>query len=249
MDVLIIDDEERARNVLKILLSEHPTINNIYEASALLEGVETIKLEKPQIVFLDIDMPGESGLEILNHIDSKAYNFDIIFVTGHSGYAIQAMQLSAIGYILKPVKKAELFAAIERAKGNVGQKHLNKRLAELRETLKVNTFNKIAIPVSDGYEFFKIRDIIMFEANASYCNLLVRTNKKLLVSKPLSHFISMLSNFKFFYQPHRSYYINLNYISKLSRDGGGVITMENGYQAKISSGKKTELLEIIQNLD
>ena len=184
MKAIIIDDEEKARNLLKVLVQDNcKKITEIYEADRLLAGVELIKTHKPQIVFLDIEMPGNSGLEILDYINKEDYNFEIIFTTAYSEYAIQAIQLSAIDYLLKPIRGSKVKEAVDKALGIIGKSKINQRLDELRNVLKSNDFKKIGLPVNDGIEFVAFNDIIMLEADGMYTKI-DTIDREILISKP-----------------------------------------------------------------
>jgi len=151
MKAIIIDDERKARNVLKILIEENcPKITAIFEAEDLLSGVDLIKKEQPNIVFLDIEMPEHSGLEILNFIEKEVFNFEIIFTTAYSEYAIQAFQLAAIDYLLKPVRPIQVKEAVDKAIKFIGSSQINIKLEELKKSLVSSNFNKIGLPFSDG---------------------------------------------------------------------------------------------------
>ena len=163
MKAVIIDDEKKARHVLHTMLLDNcPEITEILEAENLLEGVALIKSENPSLVFLDIEMPEHSGLEILNHINKENYNFEIIFVTAYSEYAIQAFQLSAIDYLLKPLRPSQLKEAVEKSISQIGKSQISLKLEELKKSLQSSNFKKIGIPYSDGIKFVNFEDIIMF---------------------------------------------------------------------------------------
>ena len=249
MKTLIIDDEKKARNVLKVLIEENcPKITEIFEAENLLSGVELIKKEQPNIVFLDIEMPEYSGLEILNFIEKEVYNFEIIFTTAYSEYAIQAFQLSAIDYLLKPVRPSQVKEAVDKAIAFLGNTQINKRLAELKASLEATNFRKIGLPNADGIKFVNFNDIIMLEADGMYTNVSTLKEGTILVSKPLKFFVESLQNIKIFYRPHRSHLINLSYIKEYIKKDGGYILMENDKTVSISNDKKEEFLTIVQNI-
>ncbi|MGJ8682981.1 MAG: LytR/AlgR family response regulator transcription factor [Nonlabens sp.] len=249
MKALIIDDEKKARQVLEVLIEENcPKITKILEASDLLSGVELIKQEQPSIVFLDIEMPEHSGLEILNFIEKEVHNFEIIFTTAYSEYAIQAFQLSAIDYLLKPVRPSQVKEAVDKAIAFLGNSQINKRLTELRSSLQESNFKKIGLPYSEGIKFVNFNDIILLKADGMYTNVSTIDNKTILVSKPLRFFVDILHNIKTFYRPHRSYLINLTYIKEYIKRDGGYIVMENDKEVSISNDKKEEFLTIVQNI-
>lgn len=249
MKVLLIDDERKARNVLRILLEENcPRITEIFEAGDLLSGVELIKNQKPQLVFLDIEMPEYSGLEIVDFIDKESYDFEIIFVTAYSEYAIQAFQLSAIDYLLKPIRPTVLKEAVDRAIENIGKSQLSKQLIELKKSFTELQFKKIALPFSEGIKFVNFDEIILLEADGMYTKIYMKNGGELLVSKPLKHFVGLLEQQKMFYKPHRSFFINLTFIREYIKKDGGYIIMDNGKIVSISKDKKQEFLTIVSCL-
>ncbi|WP_430409870.1 LytR/AlgR family response regulator transcription factor [Kordia sp.] len=249
MKVIIIDDERKARNLLNILISENcPKITEIFEAEDLLSGIELIKKEQPQIVFLDIEMPQHSGLEILNFIEKDNFNFEIIFTTAYSEYAIKAFQLSAIDYLLKPVRATQIQETVEKALKHIGKSQINIKLEELKKSLASSNFNKIGLPFSDGFKFVDFNEIILLEADGMYTKITTVNESGILVSKPLKHFVSLLIKVKTFYRPHRSYLINLKYIKEYIKKDGGYIIMDNNETVSISKDKKEEFLAIVQNI-
>ncbi|QIE59832.1 response regulator transcription factor [Rasiella rasia] len=248
MKAIIIDDEPKARSLLRILVEENcPKITTIFEAGDLLSGVEIIKEEAPNIVFLDIEMPEHSGLEILNFIEKDVANFEIIFTTAYSEYAIQAFQLSAIDYLLKPIRPAQVRQAVNKAIEFMGKNGISKKLEELKKSLSQNNFDKIGLPVNDGIKFIDFNNILMLEADGMYTNIMTK-EESLCISKPLKHFVELLQNIPTFYRPHRSHLINLTYIKQYVKSDGGYIVMDNGKTVSISKEKKDEFLHLVQNL-
>lgn len=249
MKVIIIDDERKARNLLRILVLENcPKITEIYEAENLLAGIEIIKKEQPKIVFLDIEMPQHSGLEILDFVEKDNFNFEIIFTTAYSEYAIRAFQLSAIDYLLKPIRATQVQEAVEKAIKHIGKSQINIKLEELKKSLASSNFNKIGLPFSDGFKFVDFNEIILLEADGMYTKITTINESEILVSKPLKHFVSLLEKVKTFYRPHRSYFINLKYIKEYIKKDGGYIVMDNNETVSISKDKKEEFLAIVQNI-
>ncbi|WP_298512419.1 LytTR family DNA-binding domain-containing protein [uncultured Kordia sp.] len=249
MKVIIIDDERKARNLLQVLISENcPKITEIFEAEDLPSGVELIKKEQPQIVFLDIEMPEHSGLEIMQFLDKDKLNFEIIFTTAYSEYAIKAFQLSAIDYLLKPVRATQIQEAVEKAIKLIGKSQINIKLEELKKSLASSNFNKIGLPFSDGFKFVDFNEIVLLEADGMYTKITTVNDSEILVSKPLKHFVSLLDKIKTFYKPHRSYLINLKFIKEYIKKDGGYIVMDNNETVSISKDKKEEFLAIVQNI-
>ncbi len=249
MKAIIIDDERKARNLLSVLIEENcPKITEIFEAGDLLSGVEIIKSEEPSIVFLDIEMPEHSGLEILNFIEKDIINFEIIFTTAYSEYAIQAFQLSAIDYLLKPVRPSQVREAVDKAIKLIGKSQINNRLEELKKSLTSSNFEKIGLPVSNGIKFVDFNDIIMLEADGMYTKIATKSEEEILISKPLKHFAALLEQMPNFYRPHRSYLINLKFIQQYVKSDGDYILMDNGKTVSISKDKKDEFLTIVQSI-
>ena len=249
MKALIIDDEKKARQVLQILVEENcPKITTILQADNLLSGVALIKEQQPNIVFLDIEMPEHSGLEILNFIEKEVHNFEIIFTTAYSEYAIQAFQLSAIDYLLKPVRPSQVKEAVDKAIKFLGNTQINTRLAELKTSLEAANFKKIGLPDSNGITFVNFEDIIMLQADGMYTKVTTVNKGDILVSKPLKFFVETLNKVKTFYRPHRSFLINLTYIKAYIKKDGGYILMENDKTVSISNDKKEDFLAIVQNI-
>lgn len=249
MNVVVIDDEPKARKLLEILIKENcPKVTAIFTAEDLLSGVEIIKNEQPQIVFLDIEMPEHSGLEIFDFIDSTNHNFEIIFTTAYSEYAIKAFELSAVDYLLKPLRADKLVDAIEKAIKNIGKSYINIKLDELQKSLKSSNFKKIALPVADGIKFVNFEDIILLKADGMYTKVSIQNGSVLLISKPLKHFEELLDTIPAFYRPHRSYLINLKFIKEYVKSDGGYIIMDNNESVSISKDKREEFLTIVQNI-
>lgn len=245
MRVLIVDDERRARSVLQILLEENcSNISEIFEANDLLSAVAIIKKEEPQLVFLDIEMPQHSGLEIIDFIDRQTYNFEIVFVTAYDEYAIQAFQLSAIDYLLKPARPSQIIEVVDKAVKQIGKNELSVRLEELKKSFNSQQLKKIALPFSEGIKFVDFKDIITLEADGMYTKITTITTE-LLVSKPLKHFVELLNSQTSFYKPHRSYLINLSFIKEYIKKDGGYIVMSTNKTVSISREKKEEFLNLV----
>jgi len=249
MKAVIIDDERKARNYLQTLIENNcPKIKSISTAENLLSGVTLIKEKQPDIVFLDIEMPQHSGLEIKDFFKNDTIDFEIIFTTAYSEYAIQAFELSAIDYLLKPLSSEKLTHAVNKVVEKKDNSQIDLRLTELKKNLEESNFKKIGLPHADGIKFVPIEDLIVLKADGMYTNISTVKYKKIVVCKPLKHFVQLLSSVPAFYRPHRSYLINLKYINEYIKKDGGYIKLENGQSVSISNEKKEEFLNIIQNI-
>ncbi len=249
MKVIIIDDENKARRLISTLLTENCSdITLQLEANDLETGVALIKEHHPDIVFLDIEMPKHSGLQIVDFFEPHEMNFQIIFVTAYNDYAIQAFKLSAVDYILKPVDVLELKSAIEKAKKNIESKSINNRLDDLKRVFQQLSLNKMVLEVPKGILFVSHDDIILFEADGMYTKVYMKNNESQLICKPMKHFVDQLEGKPIFYKPHRSFLVNLKYIKELSKKDGFHLIMENNKTIPIAKEKKDEFLQIIQDL-
>lgn len=247
MKAVIIDDEQKARNLLKILLEEScPQIVEIEVAEDLPKGVALINRFQPDIVFLDIEMPGYSGVQILEFFTPEQITFEIIFTTAYSEYAIKAFELNAIDYLLKPLQHDQLENAVQKAVDQIGKSQVSERLEELRNALNVSNIRKIGLPVSNGVLFIEVDDIVMMEADRMYTKVFTKSSRELLVSKPMKFFVDHLIEMTEFYKPHRSFLINLKHIKQYVNQDGGYIVMDNDQLVSISKDKKDEFFQVMQ---
>lgn len=247
MRVLIIDDEEKAKKLLRTLVEENcPQIKEIKDARNVPEGVRLIHEFQPEIVFLDIEMPGYSGIQLLDFFTPSQVNFEIIFTTAYSEYAIKAFQLNAIDYLLKPLRDEQVAKAVTKAIEHRGKSQISQRLEELKRTLSSSNVRKIGLPVSNGILFVKFDDIILMEADRMYTKVYTVSDGELLVSKPMKFFLDILKDSSEFYQPHRSYFINLKYIKQYVSQEGGYILMDNQKIVSISRDRKDDLFKAMQ---
>ncbi|MEO9485105.1 MAG: LytTR family DNA-binding domain-containing protein [Ekhidna sp.] len=249
MKAIIIDDEPKARNILKVLIEENcPKIKEVFQAEDLLTGVKIIQNQAPHIVFLDIEMPEHSGLEILNFIEKEVVDFEIIFTTAYSDYAVQAFQLAAIDYLLKPVSSKQVKNAVDKCLALIGKSNISSKLTELKASLASSNFKKIGLPVSNGIKFVSFEEIVMLEADGMYTKITLEKEDEILISKPLKHFVELLKNIPLFYRPHRSFLINLKYVSQYIKSDGGYILMDNGTSVTISKENRDQFLTLISSI-
>lgn len=249
MKVLIIDDENKSRRVLEELLKINvKEVATVLHASDLVSGVELIKAEHPQIVFLDIEMPQYSGLQILDFFKGQEITFQIIFTTAYNHYAMEAFKLSATDYLLKPLDVEELILAVNKAILINKQKSVNSKLEDLKIAFQQLSLNKIILDIPKGIIFVNHDDVVFFEADGMYTNVYLQNGKIELICKPLKHFVDQLENKNLFYKPHRSYLINLKHIKELSKKDGYYLIMENNKTIPVSKEKKDEFIKIIQEV-
>ena len=239
---IIIDDEARGRLALRQKLKDYcPDVQLEGEAADGEEGLLLIERHRPDIVFLDIEMPRLNGFDMLQRLQRK--NFHLIFTTAYDHYAIRAIRFAAFDYLLKPVDIEELKTTIDKVKGQGQQEHTSERLETLAHNLRT-TLNKIAISTMEGVLFFDLSDIIHIEAKSNYTVFSFVSRPRLTVSKTLKEFEDLLPQDQFF-RPHHSHIINLKYIKKYIKGDGGQIELQNGELVDVSRKKKDEFLRII----
>jgi two-component system LytT family response regulator len=248
MKALIIDDEAKARSVLQTMLSEFfPEITHIKLAENLMEGVKIIKSYQPDIVLLDIEMPEYSGLEILDFINEPV-QFQLIFTTAYQQYALEALKLSAIDYLVKPIAIDELKTALQKATVNIEEKKVSFQFAELKKAIQSLSSHKIALEIPGEIIFVSHDDILYLEADGMYTKVHLANNKQELICKPLSYFETQLKSNHLFFRCHRSYLINLHYLEKFVKKDGDFLLMQNQTSIPISRTKKQEFLKIVKEV-
>lgn len=248
MEAVIIDDEEQARQALSAVLAEiAPDIAIMSEASSVAEGVKLINKHAPQIVFSDIDMPVLTGLQLLDFFNPEDINFELIFVTSYSEYAVKAFQLSAIDYLLKPIDKELLTKAIDKVRQRKNYRQAERNTA-LKQMVSQNKFDKIALPLADGLRFVEIEHVSVMKADNVYTEVEMKNGEQILVSKPLKSFEKMLEQSLGFFRTHRSYLINLNAAKTFIRSDGGMVIMENDRQVPIARERKDEFVKAWESI-
>lgn len=238
LKAIIIDDEERARQTLKGLLEKFVDgIEVINECANVPEGVLAINKTRPQLVFLDIEMPDYSGFELLNFF--REVDFEIVFVTAYNEYALKAFEVSAIDYLLKPVDVEKLSQAVEKAKLKINKSDIANKFNLLKETYQNGNFNKIALPVSEGLLFVNVAEIVYLEADGAYTEVWLSNGTRIVVSKKLKFFEDVLDSKPNFFRSHRSYIVNINFILKYNKSENS-LTLENGKVVIISRDRKSD---------
>lgn len=240
---IIIEDEPQNRTLLKALLEEYcQGVEVLAEAEDVQQGVEAIKKYQPELVFLDIEMPRENGFALYKYFET--IDFEIIFTTAYSQYAIQAIKMAALDYLVKPINIEELMESLERFKENRANKIDSSGNHQLVAAAIKNPDNtsKIALACSDGYVFVKISDIVRCQANKSYTLFIMNDKTEIWTSKNLASYEGLLTSFGF-KRVHRSHLINPTYIKRFVRGKSPILVMEDNTEITISSNKKDSILK------
>jgi len=240
---IIIEDEEKSREGLRNLLEKFcEGVEVVALAGDVAHGVAAILKHNPQLVFLDIEMPGENGFELFTYFDKP--DFDVIFTTAYDQFAVQAFRLSAVDYLLKPIDLEELRAAIDKAQDRQAQQ--SSHLDVLQHNLKPDQPHKVALPTGEGFQFVLTDDILRCEADGNYTQFFLTNGNKMLVSKTLKEFDQLFAE-RAFFRAHRSHLINLRYVSKYTRAKAPIITMEDGSQITLAPTKRESFLAQMMN--
>ena len=242
---VIIDDEAKARRILESFLTDYcKQVQIVGMAEDVMQGVKMIQKEKPDVVFLDIEMPGYNGFQLLEFFDE--IDFEIVFVTAYSEFALKAFQVSAIDYLLKPLQIEQLKKAVEKIEKIKGASLSNQRLNVLKENLQANKIKKIVVPVGTGSLFIDVNDITHLKAEGSYVNIYLKDSNKILVSKNIKDYEDVLTTQEGFFRIHRSYLINVKFITTANLSNNEIV-MQNQVTVCIARERKQEFNQFIIN--
>ncbi|MFA9389191.1 MAG: LytR/AlgR family response regulator transcription factor [Prolixibacteraceae bacterium] len=241
---ILVDDEPKSRTNLRDLLGEYcPQVELVGEAASAAEALKLIKKEEPALIFLDIEMPGGSGFDLLKSLSKQ--NFEVIFVTAFDRYGIQAIKFCAIDYLLKPIDIFELSKAVEKVQAQIALKNENLRLQELVANIdRVENEKRIALPLADKIEFVAIHQIVRLEADGNYTRIFLEGEKEYLVCKTLKDYTEILEKNNFI-RTHQSHLVNENKIKAYVKIDGGFISMTDGSRVPISRQRREEVLKRI----
>ncbi len=242
ISAVIVDDEPHCCEVLSLLLEKYcKEVNVLAICNSGTEALETIPLHQPSLVFLDVEMPGMSGFEMLEQI--KPINFDLILTTSFDQYALKAIHFSAIDYLLKPIDRNELQTAVQKVTQR-SPKQLTQQLELLLQKLhKPNgVLNKIALHTLEGLQMIPIDSIISCESSRNYTVLFLKNKQKIIVSRTLKEIEELLEDYHFA-RVHHSALVNLNEINKYVKGEGGYVVMSDNSTVDVSRSKKELLLK------
>lgn len=243
---IIVDDEPKLRDVLNIKLDQFcPEISVVDKVSNANEAFEAINKHKPDLIFLDIAMPGASGFDLLErfeHID-----FEVIFVTGFNEYGLDALKVSAVDYILKPINTDHLKLAVNKAKERIDNKDKIERYDVLKHNINVENGQnvKVAIPGASAFDFVELKDIVHCEGWQKYTKVHLSDGSTIVSSYNLGIFKDMLIPYGFF-STHKSHLINRNHVVKYLKEGE--LVMSNGTEVPVARRRKEEFLNTIMKI-
>lgn len=244
---IVLDDEKHCVESLCLDIERYcPEVEVVAALTSAKECLSAIKKLRPELLFLDIEMPWMNGFELLEYLYPT--DFEVIFVTAYDSYAVQAFRASAVDYLMKPVDKNDLIDAVEKVKtrisnnGRTEQAHIRTLLDDYFSKRKVS---KIALPDKDGQKFVELDQIMYVEASSNYSNLHLADGNTLLVTLTLKHIDSKLDDERFI-RVHHSFIINMDHVTQYVKSDGGYLVMKDGSQVPISRSKRPGLRELIE---
>jgi len=247
----IVDDEPSAIGVLTTLLQKYcgGDVDIVGTAGLPEDGKQLIEELQPDLVFMDVEMPGMTGVDLVKSF--KNPSFRVVFVTAYDAYAVEAFRVSAVDYLLKPVGSEDVIQVVQKIKNDV-RNELGKLSLQLRHLDNLlnnqsdHSDQKIGIAMSDKIVFVNFSNIIYCEASGPYTHLYLTDGQKLVSSKALGEFEAQLSGSKFF-RIHHHFLINLNLVKEFQRHDGGYVIMENNKELEVSQRRRKDFLDKIQD--
>jgi two-component system LytT family response regulator len=241
---IIVDDEVKSRKTLvDFLLKYCPDIEVTAEAASVDEAIQAIDRLKPELIFLDINMPEGNGFELFKKI--KEPDFHTVFVTAYDQYALEAFKHQAVDYILKPINIAELIKTVNRVKTLQNYKTNTDQLNAFLQSVSKKTImsDRIALPVADGLTYVQTDDVIHCEAQGNYTFFHFTNRSKLLVARTLGFYEDLLKN-RGFVRIHHHHLINLMHVEKYQRGRGGIVVMADKAELRVAQRRKEEFIKV-----
>ena len=245
---IIIDDEVDGREAIELALDKYcPEVTIAGSFATPESGIAGIRQIRPDLVFLDVQMPQMSGFDVLQQL--FPVTFEVIFVSAYDRYAIKAIKFSALDYLLKPVDVDDLIQAVKKVKERSSHRNNSYQYQSVLNNIQAKSgkLEKLAVPSSNGIDFFNTSDIIYCRADGSYTTLVLKEQQNCLVSKNLKDFENLLAE-SGFCRVHHSYLVNLTHVQKYIKGEGGYVMLTDGHHVDISRRKKDEFLALLHRL-
>ena len=243
---IIVDDEITSRETIKYLIAEYFShIEISAEAESVDEAVNAITLHKPDLVFMDIEIKGGTGIQVLKQLNN--HDFKLIFITAFNDFAIKAIKFSAIDYILKPINEFEFKNGVERAILEIGKISNSSQTDTLFANQENTKERKLVLRTSQEIHIVNISEIVHCVSDNAYTTFRLNTGEKIVVSKGIGEYADLLAGFGFL-RPHQSHLVNINYIKKLDKSDGGFLILKDKTQIPVSSRQKQQLIDLLSKL-
>lgn len=245
MKALVIDNEKNIRTtVVDLITAFCPQITSVAEADGVVSGLKKIHELQTDIVFTDVEMDDGTGMDMLSKLSD--IKFQVIFITAHNKYAIDAFRFSAIDFLTKPINPDELAKSVQKAESNIKNKLFLEQVAVMNEKNLTKSEKKIVLKELDAIHIIKVKDLICCEASGIYTTFFIDNNKQIVVSKNLKEYEEILEPYDFL-RVHNSFLINANKIEKFEKNDGGFLIMEGGQRVPVSQRKKDVVISFLKN--
>lgn len=240
--VIVEDEPGNVRILYKLLQTYCPQVKLCGHAGSVDLAFELVKEVKPELIFLDIEMPGGNAFNLLDRL--KPLTFEVIFVSAYDNYTLKAIKYSALDYILKPVNIEELISAVNKVVEKMNSQQMQQRIESLFNNLNTSkkSLQSLAVPANFGYEFIVVNSIIRCEANGKYTYFYMNDGRKIISVKNLKEYEDLLSA-EVFFRIHNSHLINVNFIKRYHKSKG-IIEMDDGVKIPLAARRKKEFLSL-----
>ncbi len=249
LKAIIIDDEKFCIETLEWELEQHCSdVEVLATCQGGEQGILAIKTHQPDVIFLDIEMPYMNAFEMLQQIED--IQFDIIFTTAYDKFAIKAIKVSAMDYLLKPIGKEELKAAVQKVQAKRKKNGSGTNLQILMEQLLLNQqdIRKIALPTIDGLELIRIDHLMYVRADSNYTHFHTLSGRKIIISRTLKQIEEILSEYSYFCRIHQTYLVNLHHVERYQKGSGGSLVMTDDAILPVARNRKEPLMMRLQTI-
>lgn len=245
INAIIIDDEQHCIDAIQKLAKSIANLQILNTYTSIEQAIKEVEKHQPDLVFLDVQINEATGFDFLKQL--KSITFEVIFTTAFEAYAVQAFKFSAIDYLLKPIDEDDFNAAVAKVDEKLSNKDFSQKVNSLLHNIsKIDIQKKITIPTFDGLEFLEVSNIIRCEAAVNYTTIFTADKRKIVVSKTLKWFETLLEQSNFF-RVHNSHLINLEYVKKYTKGKGGYVTLQDDSYIEVSTRRKDAFLKKIAN--
>ena len=246
MKVIIIDDEILVRNSIAGLLKEsYPEISIIASVGSVSGGIHAVNRQHPDLLFLDVELPDGLGFELLKEI--RPVDFKVIFITGHQEYALDAIKMSALDYILKPFDPDELCQAVDKAREVIDHEEEQMKILALSENMQSEkVLKRIILSTADNLHVVSVSEIIRAQADSNYTLFLLSQGRQIMVSRTIKEFDKLLSRSGMI-RVHQSHLVNVNFIDMFVKHDGGYLQLKDGTKIPVSQNLKKQVLQAIKD--
>lgn len=246
MKVVIVDDEASVRNSISAILSgQYPAIEVAATAASVEEGYALVREHRPDLLFLDVEMPDGTGFDLLEKISS--INFKVIFITAHQQYALDAIKVSALDFVLKPFGSDDICSAVDKAMQLINTEEEQLKLKTLQANLENRkVMRRIVLATAESLHIVEIKDIIRAEADSNYTRFLLSDGNRIMVSRTIKEFDSLLSG-SGMVRVHQSHLVNIAWADRFVKRDGGYLLLKDNSKIPVSQNLRKKLIQAIND--